>query len=310
VDGGVIERSVAHDNGWLCESRAEGPVGIWTWDANGIVIQHNEAYNNRSKTRDGGGFDLDGGTSNSVLQYNYSHDNAGAGLSIISFPYNRPTYGNVIRYNISANDSRSALEHGAVLIHGQIKDTLIYQNTVYLDASGLGGVQQAALQVEPLGRWAPGSPQPEGTRVLNNLFTTADDLPVLRVTADTAGVTLQGNAYFASGAQPTFLWGGGTFGDPDAWRAATGQERLNGADVGLSADPRLARPDHPPTVDDPDQLAAMTSYRIAASSPLIDAGVNLDGILGGAVVDQDFFGRPVARGRGPDIGAHEMGGQP
>src|SRR5262249_43910380 len=42
VDGGVIERCVAHENGQLCNSRLGGPVGIWVWDAKGIVLRCNE----------------------------------------------------------------------------------------------------------------------------------------------------------------------------------------------------------------------------------------------------------------------------
>src|SRR5205823_8942559 len=46
VNRGMIERSVAHDNGWLCDA-GNGPIGIWTYSSNNVVIQFNESYNNR-----------------------------------------------------------------------------------------------------------------------------------------------------------------------------------------------------------------------------------------------------------------------
>ncbi len=58
----------------------------------------------RQKT--GAGFDFDGGCTNSTLQYNYSHDNYGAGYLLAQFD-NAPLMKNItIRYNISENDGR------------------------------------------------------------------------------------------------------------------------------------------------------------------------------------------------------------
>jgi hypothetical protein len=80
VNNATIERSLAYNNGWLCTA-PEGPVGIWTYDSNNVTIQFNESHHNRTGgPADGGGFDLDQNTSNSRLQYNYSHDNEGAGF--------------------------------------------------------------------------------------------------------------------------------------------------------------------------------------------------------------------------------------
>jgi hypothetical protein len=74
VNGATIERCVAHDNG-INNKSAEGPVGIWSFDATAVIIQHNESYHNRTGSdADGDGFDLDNNVTNSVLQYNYAHD--------------------------------------------------------------------------------------------------------------------------------------------------------------------------------------------------------------------------------------------
>ena len=82
-----------------------GPVGIWVWDANNALIQNNESHHNRTgSTADGGGFDFDGGVTNSVMQYNYSHDNAGPGYGVYQFR-GEALNGFTVRYNVSANDA-------------------------------------------------------------------------------------------------------------------------------------------------------------------------------------------------------------
>ncbi len=140
VDGALIEHCRAYENGKLNDSEGGGPVGIWTWDANRIVIQFNESHHNRTgSSKDGGGFDLDGGVTNSVVQSNYSHDNDGAGYLLAQFEGARPFYGNVVRYNLSVNDGRRNKYGGIHLwstgANGGITRTTFYGNTVYMTKS-------------------------------------------------------------------------------------------------------------------------------------------------------------------------------
>jgi len=59
VDGGTIERSIAYDDGWLCDSDNGGPVGIWAYNATDVTIQFNESYGNHTAgSVDSGGFDF------------------------------------------------------------------------------------------------------------------------------------------------------------------------------------------------------------------------------------------------------------
>ena len=82
VDGGTIEWSRAYDNGRL----GNAGVGIWTHDSTRILIQYNESFDNHtSGDADGGGFDLDGGVTHSIMQHNYSHDNDGAGYGLFEY---------------------------------------------------------------------------------------------------------------------------------------------------------------------------------------------------------------------------------
>jgi hypothetical protein len=76
VDSGVVRRCVASNNGRECRNERGGPVGIWTHASRNIVIEHCEAFGNQSCLHDGGGFDLDAGSEDCVLRFNFSHHNS------------------------------------------------------------------------------------------------------------------------------------------------------------------------------------------------------------------------------------------
>lgn len=80
-----VRGCVAARNGMECRSERGGPVGIWAHASRDVIIEGCEAYLNRSSFRDGGGFDLDGGCSDSVLQGNFAHNNDGPGFMIYSY---------------------------------------------------------------------------------------------------------------------------------------------------------------------------------------------------------------------------------
>ena len=80
VSDAIIEYCEASNNGWDMPRKGNGPVGIWAWNADRVTIQFCISHDNKSPGDDGGGFDLDGGVTNSVLQYNLSYNNDGPGL--------------------------------------------------------------------------------------------------------------------------------------------------------------------------------------------------------------------------------------
>jgi hypothetical protein len=140
VSKGVIEESEAWGNGALCRSKAGGPVGIWAYAADGVTIRKCKSHHNRSVYLDGGGFDFDGGVSNSVMEDNESYDNAGAGYLLYVFsgsPYQFRN--NVVRRCKSRNDGRLTNHRSAVWIrddgHG-ISDIVLEDNTFEYLASG------------------------------------------------------------------------------------------------------------------------------------------------------------------------------
>lgn len=306
VDGGVIERSIAYDNGWL-NSAVGGPVGIWAWDSNDVVIQYNEAYGNGTdSTADGGGFDLDGGTTNSVLQYNYSHDNAGPGFLLAQYGgAPRPFANNVVRYNISQNDVRQN-RYGAIhfwtasseAADNPVRDVEVYGNTIFISASTTGGSPSALA-------FHSGGTRTVDVRIHNNLFVTTDGVPLANIASGQEGLLVQNNAYWSSGGDFRIVTSGATYTDLSSWRAATGHERRDGVATGVHADPRLMDAGGGSVIGDADRLTTLTAYQLDPASPLIDAGLDLGVSLGLPSSVTDFYGHAVPQGGAFDIGAHE-----
>jgi hypothetical protein len=131
-------------------------AGIWPFDCNDALIQFNEVSGMKG-TRDGQGFDSDYLCRRSVFQYNYSHDNDG-GFMLICSPGNSYNEDTVIRYNISQNDG---VNSARVFNISGVKNTLIYNNTIYLGAN-------RDLPLLLFSTWDRGDA--DGTRFLNNIF--------------------------------------------------------------------------------------------------------------------------------------------
>ncbi|MBP2057589.1 hypothetical protein J2Z60_000760 [Lactobacillus colini] len=113
-------------------------AGIWPFEASNTVIQYNEvAYTHG--VQDGQGFDCDHLCKNTVMQYNYSHNNEGGFMLIMNgFPHTGPT----VRYNISQNDNDKTFEFSRGIPSG----TAIYSNTIYSKKvlSGRSGIIDVA----------------------------------------------------------------------------------------------------------------------------------------------------------------------
>jgi hypothetical protein len=298
VNGGTIERCVAWNNGARCTFSGGGPVGIWAWDSNAITIQYNESYANQtgSTSKDGGGFDLDGGVTNSVMQYNYSHDNDGAGYLVYQFVGARPFGNNTVRYNISENDGRDHA-YASLYIGGgsAVVNNQIYGNTFYVTPSTNSGT--AAVRIDGVGT---------GNKFRNNILYSTGGVRLIDSDAAyaTGSVRFQGNNYFSGGGTFAIRWGGTSYSSLSNWRTASGQEKNGTASVGLSVDPQLVAAGAGGTIGDAALLHTLTAYQLLTTSPLIDAGMNLTS-LGITTGGRDYYGAAVPAGGGFDIGAFE-----
>jgi hypothetical protein len=278
VRGALVEHSTAHDNGARCNAPT-GPVGIWAYDSADVVIQHNVAFHNRTGGyTDGGGFDLDQNVSSSVLQYNLSYENSGAGYMLYSHLANAAQTGNVVRFNISSDDTARTSDYGAIDIAGTVRDAQVYHNTVAVSANG-ANLPQALALIGPLA----------GIVIRNNVFV-ADGTQLLFASDSFAPeqVLIQGNDLYAASQPWLITWGDSTFASMADWREATGQERADGTDTGLSADPGFVR-NRPPSTAASDRA---DDYQPGPGSALVGAAVDLRalGVDPGGV---DYFGRSV-----------------
>jgi hypothetical protein len=298
VNGAFIQRNLAYNNGQNNNYVSGGPVGIWTWDSNNVTIQYNESYLNKTGAASfgGGGFDLDGGVTNSIVQYNYAHDNMGPGFMLFQFAGARAYGNNTVRYNISQNDSRNH-DHGAIYLSGGagLVNNQVYGNTVYLTPSSNAGI--AAIKLVDVGT---------GNTIRNNIFyTTSGVRPVATDAAyATSSVLFQGNDYFVASGAFQIAWGGATYASLAAWRTATSQEMNGAASTGSTANPMLINAGNGGTVGDAARLHTLTAYQFLPVSPVKDAGVNLT-TLGVSVGARDYFGATPNYGTGYDIGAFE-----
>ena len=139
TDGALVETTEAFENGEH-NTTSGGPVGIWAWDSDRVVFRNNISHDNRTAGgADGGGFDFDGGVTNSLMENNLSYNNDGAGFLLCTFPGSSPVRKVVLRNNVSINDGRKN-GYAGIMLFGQIEEAQIGGNTVLVTASGSRGL--------------------------------------------------------------------------------------------------------------------------------------------------------------------------
>lgn len=109
----------------------------WMYYVDRGVFQYNEASRTRKIAADGQPWDFDVGVSDSIYQYNFSHDNEGGALLVMD-----GTDRNVFRYNISQNDMD--LDRGAIAINTGFNGTIEIYNNVFFRNKGQTAVLPAA----------------------------------------------------------------------------------------------------------------------------------------------------------------------
>lgn len=137
VTNGMIEYCEAMGNGWDMPREGNGPVGIWAYQSDSLTIQYCYSHDNFTSEngKDGGGFDFDGGMTNSVMQHNFSSNNEGPGYGLFQYKDASAWKNNIVRNNISYNDGRKNAQAGFLLwmadeMAGSMADCQIYENTV------------------------------------------------------------------------------------------------------------------------------------------------------------------------------------
>ncbi len=300
VTNGTIEKSVAYNNG----GNGNHCVGMWTINSTNVVFQYNESYSNRTAfDSDGGGFDIDGGCQSCTLQYNYSHDNYGAGFGVFQYIDAAAFNNNVVRYNISQNDGRHNSYNGIRLWSpqtGGLKNVEIYNNTVYMTKPASGDPRALFIKTPTT-----------NVHIRNNIFFVTGGLTVAEIADGQSGLLMQDNNYYAGGSPVNIIYGANTYTSIAAFRAGTGQESVNGQAVGTSADPKFVNAGGGGTVGIGNSLASnLSAYELTSGSPMINTGLNLKTQFGVSTGTHDFYGNSLPQGGAFDIGANEAGSNP
>ncbi|UCE99055.1 MAG: right-handed parallel beta-helix repeat-containing protein [Planctomycetota bacterium] len=280
LSNAVIEYCEAMNNGWDMPRRGNGPVGIWTWSADKVIIQFCIAHDNKSPGHDGGGFDIDGGVTNSILQYNLSYNNEGPGYFLCQYPTAPPFKNNIVRYNISQNDgTRNNRMSGIDIYAGDVgmSDCQIYNNTIY-------NKYGAAI--------AFGGLDVPGITIRNNIFIFAGEL----ISGGSKRGRFENNIYWRVDDRDLIFDGHTSI---DEWAQVTGQEKICDTVVGKYIDPKLIKPGTA-TLTDPTKLATLEAYKLKPDSPCIGAGLEIKDNGG-----RDFWGNKIPDEEKPTIGACE-----
>jgi hypothetical protein len=268
-------------------------VGIIAYDSSFVTMQFNEATGGIGIGCDGEGFDFDGNVSNSVMQFNYAHNNAGSeildcnGCSTNTGDNNNTIY----RFNIAEQGAGQGMQMS--VSHNTV-NTQIYNNTIVGHGGGIFTFETAF-----------GNPTATGNFAANNIIytsaaATSNIVSALNVGGLSSPLVLTGNLYFAAGGG-TYQFGpifGTTYTGLAAFQAA-GYEKVGSTPVGVVANPNLTSIGGNVLCATAPSGAGWTAlcptgYDLTAASPAGKTnGLNLNTVYGINVGSVDYFGNAV-----------------
>jgi hypothetical protein len=238
-------------------------IGIWALDANNTLIQYNEVSNmvygpstdpSSLNGCDGDGFDADSHQDGTVIQYNYSHDNAGGFVLLCT---DSPPHRVVVRYNLSIDDNATfnmAPCDGVIdPATNNLNGDQMYNNTIVAPAPRVTTDLNESLA--------------QGLSPLDGSFAFENNI-VDATSPDAA------NHYFGCGSSCTN-------------NVFTGMPVPPGATNSLTADPQFVAP-----VTRGSGLSVANAFRLQPASPAIGAGVPIPAGFPPPAT-HDFFGVPV-----------------
>jgi len=306
VNGGVLEYNIVHDVGGNSTS-CGGPGGVWAYASNNITIQYNEVYRMQPITYTSGcdwvAYDLDGGVSNSVVQYNYSHNNFGGALLAFVQTVGGHAWGNnTFRYNISENDalgSGNANQCAISITASPTNPIMIYGNTIYMGMKNSTGLSTALQSNNGVAVTLPA-----GSIIENNIFYMTPQTyfgqtynQYMYFPYGLSGGTIDNNVFYGGATNQQWRVGGTTYTSIAAYRTATGYDAHT-----LTSNPTLATPGGGGTLSWTPSLhngpqPNPAAYWLSTGSPAIGAGATV------AAATRDYYGTTVPNG-GYNIGAY------
>lgn len=174
-DSTLIEYNVMRDCPEILPA-TEAAAGIWPWSCDNTIIQFNEVSDHKAPW-DAQGFDCDYNSTNTVIQYNYSHDNYGGMVLICDSGERGFSLGNqnsIVRYNISIgdgvrpNETRIGMFSPGIHLAGPVKNTLIERNIVHLNVKPSAAIDRSMVVSDSWDGYA------DSTFIKKNIFYTAE----------------------------------------------------------------------------------------------------------------------------------------
>ncbi len=169
--------------------------GLWTWDTDSVIIEHNE-FRNANGPGDSAGCHIDFHCNNIVVQYNISENNAGGFIEVLGNNYNC-----AYRFNISINDGHRVKGENGAFQEGKVFwlsgyqgnrsprkgpfNSYFYNNTIFVDET-----IEAKFAVAPTAK---------GVMVANNIFYLAGNASIV------AGDQFKPDAVIAGSLQNYFV---------------------------------------------------------------------------------------------------------
>jgi Right handed beta helix region len=290
-DSVLIDHCTATNNGWDMPRLGNGPVGIWAWQSDHIIIQYCISYRNKTSpgAADGGGFDLDGGVTNSIIQYCLSYENQGAGYGLFQYPGASNWSDNIVRYCISYNDAQVTKGAGSIFIWNgsnvsdQVTDCMIYNNVIYNSKAPVISFENASLHKNFI--------------FCNNIFLCDSTF----ISGKNSGSSFLGNVWWNPKGTMSFM----EYENLEEWAKSTGQETENGKLRGMQSDPKFFGPLNP-RITDPYMLGTLRRYMLRPDSPLKDKGIDISSFTDENMPVKDFYGTPVPQGTAPEPGISEI----
>ncbi len=303
VSGGVLENSISANDGYTGDVAS----GVFVYDSSYIVIRNNEFYGmvNYGTGTDGNGISLDYGSTNCIVEGNYTHNNGGAGILLVgsNWPGFPPTTGNIIRYNVSENNGWM-YTFGEISAYRGVSNTEIHNNTVYTtyrDAFQIWDWKGSGIHVRNNIFMTSGAPTNWLVHVFppNNPAQKLSDLDVV----------FQGNNYYTKGGAFNINYGMVFYHTLSSWQNGTGQEKMYGQPVGTTINPQLVNPGGGGNVNNPALLDSLDAYKLQPRSRLRYLGLDMT-LFGINPGSYDFFGNPLPSGPTIAVGAHDPSDPP
>lgn len=289
----TIKNNVFYNNGF----HGVHGEGSWSYDCNGCVWEYNESYDNH--LGDGGGFDMDGQTTNSIVQYNYMHDNNGYCVSVFAVggTANIDNANNTIRDNVCAHNdteiSTNVSDSGDIFISTFVKNSVgnqidglaIYNNTIYSDQNSTKLPSLSLQTTAGVSMFTGSNPDYFDNNIIYSLNP-------FMIGTDNKGMSLDYNLYWDTTGSPTFGYGAGNtnvnYPNFASYQSGSGQDAHSHV-----ANPLLNNPTY-------EAIGISASaYTLQTGSPALGAGT-LIANNGGS----DFFGNSVSSSTAPNLGAY------